>query len=140
MRSSSTPAIRGPISIAAGAATDHPRPYAGAEPGGLGGDRRGGSPAHPSRHVLTNFVGGPLSGIRPEVYPLTLEDGDRVLLCSDGLNRMVDDAEVAKILAPRRPEGRVPGLVKRALARGGRDNVTVVVVRYSMPGDDPPAG
>ena len=53
---------------------------------------------HASRHVLTNFVGGPSQGVEPEIDVVMLSDGDRILLCSDGLTDMVEDAEVTEIL------------------------------------------
>ncbi len=88
---------------------------------------------HASRHVLTNFVGGPSQGVEPEIDVVMLSDGDRILLCSDGLTDMVEDAEITEILG-RNPDpvdaARV--LVDRALKHGGRDNVTVLVARYTF--------
>ena len=53
---------------------------------------------HATRHVLTNFVGGPSPGVDPEVATLQVRDGDFLLLCSDGLTEMVGDPEIAAIL------------------------------------------
>ena len=92
---------------------------------------------HNTRHVLTNFVGGPSLGVDPEIATLQVQDGDILLICSDGLSEMVRDAEIAAILGEARPlEEVVRSLIDRALANGGRDNVTVVLARYSIP----PAG
>jgi protein phosphatase len=57
-----------------------------------------------------------------------LRAGDRYLLCSDGLNGMLDDAEIAALLgADATPQSRVQRLIDSANARGGRDNVTVAI-------------
>ena len=88
------------------------------------------------RHVLTNCLGGPTGGVTADVDLHLLDDGDRVLLCTDGLNDMVADEEIAGALA-RHPScsDACGALVDLALARGGKDNVTVVVARYHL--DDP---
>ena len=95
---------------------------------------------HSRRHALTNYVGGPPFGFDPEVTTLRLADGDRLLLCSDGLTEMVDDATIADTLL-RHPEPRAACrvLVDLALERGGRDNVTVVLALYLIPGASRPA-
>jgi protein phosphatase len=86
-----------------------------------------------ARHVLTNFAGGPTSGIVPEISTAELADGDRLMLCSDGLTSMVDDGEVADILRrTSAPAQAAEALVARALERGGRDNVTVLVAGYAI--------
>src|SRR5262249_21367306 len=69
---------------------------------------------------------------------LRLSDGDRLLLCSDGLNEMVDDASIAEILSRYDdPRAAAHHLLEEALHRGGKDNVTVVVARYRLTGGDP---
>jgi protein phosphatase len=91
-------------------------------------------PTNLRRHVLTNFAGGSTSGIVPEIDTLTLKDGDRLLLCSDGLTEMVDDSTIGQILARHpEPQAACRALVDQALKRGGRDNVTVVIARYGIP-------
>lgn len=65
---------------------------------------------------------------------MKLEDGDRVLLCSDGLTEMVDDKTIAAILADApKSQDACEKLVQRALDNGGRDNVTVIVAGYALP-------
>jgi protein phosphatase len=85
------------------------------------------------RHVVTNALGGPSAGVRADLHRLTLEDGDVILLCTDGLSGPVEDAHIAAVLAEQpEPEDACDALIEQALARGGSDNVTVVVARYSV--------
>jgi PPM family protein phosphatase len=89
---------------------------------------------HRLRHVLTSALGGLQNHVRTEIERTTLADGDRLLLCSDGLTDMVEDAEISEVLRQEpRSEEACRQLVDRALANGGKDNVTVVLARYSMP-------
>jgi PPM family protein phosphatase len=89
---------------------------------------------HNKRHVLTNFLGGHHGKVKADVRWLRLRDRDRLLLCSDGLNDMVDDESIARILgAHDQPPDAAQTLVDEALERGGKDNVTVVVARYDVP-------
>jgi serine/threonine protein phosphatase PrpC len=89
---------------------------------------------HHWRHVLTRSLGPRSRLARPDVQRLKLEDGDTLLLCTDGLTTMVGEQAIADILA-RDEAARLTCqfLVDRALAEGGRDNVTVIVARYRFP-------
>ena len=85
--------------------------------------------AHPLRHVLTNVLGARES---TDIHLLeTSRDGvDAVLICSDGLHTVVSDAQLEGVLrAEPDPEQAARTLVDTALTQGGRDNVTVLVVR-----------
>jgi protein phosphatase len=86
-----------------------------------------------ARHVLVNALGGFDDEVEVDVDQLELASGDRLLLCSDGLTDLVDDAEICRVLVEN-PESAEAGrrLVDAALARGGRDNVTVVVAAYTF--------
>jgi serine/threonine protein phosphatase PrpC len=89
--------------------------------------------AHPLRHVITNVVGGPEVGVRVEALAFAVEGGDRVLLCSDGLTEMVTaDAMAAVLKAEAEPEAAARQLLALAIAGGGRDNITVVIVRFDV--------
>lgn len=75
-------------------------------------------------------------GVNPEVEvdvsEPALESGDLLLLCSDGLSRMVKDDDIARELDPRKePAEMCHNLVRAALERGGKDNVTVAVGRVT---------
>lgn len=86
--------------------------------------------AHPARHVLAQAVGLD-DGISVDNRGgLTLEAGDTVLLCSDGLTEMVADSAIADILGRGDDaETATRTLVDAALRAGGVDNVTTVVLR-----------
>jgi protein phosphatase len=83
------------------------------------------------KHVLTGAVGAGKKEILPEIRRHKLADGDRVLICTDGLTDMVPDDRIAEILASRTsPAVACRALIDEALAAGGRDNVTAIVVSY----------
>lgn len=83
--------------------------------------------------VLSSAVG---HDIAPIVGAVDLEPGDALLLCTDGLTKDVADARIAELLvAAPDAASACKALVDEALARGGRDNVTVVVARFAGPGD-----
>ena len=86
------------------------------------------------RHILTNALGGSDRDVKVDIDLMRLDDGDRVLLCSDGLTEMVDDKTIAGILADAPGSHQAcEALVQRALDNGGRDNVTVIVAGYQLP-------
>ena len=88
---------------------------------------------HRLRHVLTQALGTGSAG-RVELGHRELRDGDRVLLCSDGLTDMLDDTGIAEVLAAHPgSDDASAALVARALENGGRDNVTVLLARYTIP-------
>jgi protein phosphatase len=90
----------------------------------------------PHRHVLMNALGGSSADVLVDTDRLQLENGDRLLLCSDGLTDLVDDESIASILVETtRSSDACERLVKRALDAGGRDNVTVIVAAYQIPED-----
>lgn len=76
---------------------------------------------------ITRFVGDE-RGIQPDVFVESLEAGDRLVLCSDGLTRHVADEEIAARAAAE-PAVAAHELVELANERGGEDNVTVVIYR-----------
>jgi PPM family protein phosphatase len=86
------------------------------------------------RHILTETIGGRLGGPRIQVEHFRLWDGDRVLLCTDGLTDQVDEDRIADVLTPyRRLDEQCQALVDLAIEAGGKDNVTAVMAQYSIP-------
>jgi PPM family protein phosphatase len=89
---------------------------------------------HPSRHVLTSALASRGAFAQVELKHSRIEDGETLLLCSDGLSEMVPDEMIAMVLAAKEPaESACRRLVDLALEAGGKDNVTVVVARYRIP-------
>ncbi len=86
---------------------------------------------HPMRNIVTRALGNRLD-ITVDLRRETPQPGDVVLLCSDGLNSMLSDLEIRKNLELHRddPESACRALVEAANARGGEDNVTVIVIRF----------
>ena len=81
---------------------------------------------HPRRSLILRA----LDGMNPVEADLSLREareGDRYLLCSDGLSGVVTNPEIAALLGEGDPTGAVTRLVERALERGAPDNVTVIV-------------
>lgn len=87
--------------------------------------------AHVSRNTLTRALGAP-GELEVDTYAWPLEHGDRLLLASDGLTGLVGDQDLPALLDGDSPAGAADRLVEAALAAGGLDNVTVVVVDISF--------
>jgi protein phosphatase len=88
--------------------------------------------SHPQRHILTAALGsgGEVVPDRPD-RPLTLEEGDTLVLCTDGLWSLVGEQDLASAVRSNTPAGACSALVNMALERGGPDNVTVLVLRIA---------
>lgn len=83
---------------------------------------------HPWRSYITRALGLD-PRIHADLYELAVDAGDRLMLCSDGLYSMVDDADICRILSRvADPQEAANALTDAALAAGGNDNVTVIVV------------
>ncbi|WP_426246107.1 PP2C family protein-serine/threonine phosphatase [Nocardioides sp. LHG3406-4] len=84
---------------------------------------------HPERHVITRALGAALDSLEPDFFLLPLAAAERILLCTDGVTGMIDDATVGRILRQSDdPRDAADGLVQAALMAGGHDNATAVVV------------
>ena len=83
---------------------------------------------HPNRSVITRALGSD-PAMYADHFTLHIEEGDRLILCSDGLSSMIPDSEIENIATQSSTaQICVDNLVDAALAAGGHDNVTVVVV------------
>lgn len=83
---------------------------------------------HPERHVVTRALGGP-DAAEADYFLLPLPSVERLVLCSDGISGMIDDDAITTILREvDDPRDAADRLVAAALAAGGRDNATAVVV------------
>jgi PPM family protein phosphatase len=89
---------------------------------------------HEDRNVLSISMGG-----RPEVtasysqQPLELQAGDRIILCSDGLHDLIEEAGILGMVKSAKPEIATQALVDSAKVQGGYDNITVAVIEVLPP-------
>ena len=83
---------------------------------------------HPERNVITRALGESL-GVEPDYFEFRLADAERLLLCTDGVTGMLDDEAIGVILAETAdPRDAADRLVAAAVAAGGADNATAVVI------------
>jgi PPM family protein phosphatase len=96
-----------------------------------------GVPSQVNRNVLFTCLGSPAKPVVDTAGPLVMHEGDRVLLCSDGLWGSIGDAEIAEVLAAQPISQSVPELVERALRTAGEksDNVTALAVEWEAAED-----
>ncbi|MFM0737951.1 protein phosphatase 2C domain-containing protein [Paraburkholderia xenovorans] len=87
---------------------------------------------HPAQHMITRAVGA-TDLLELDDDAIEVADGDIFLLCSDGLSNEVSAEEMLAVLTSVACEQASKELVELALARGGRDNITAVVVRAEDP-------
>jgi protein phosphatase len=88
---------------------------------------------HPQRNVITRALGNQ-EEVAVDTWTYTLEDGDRLLLCSDGVWEMIHDPdEIAASLANEELQEAVNQLIEAANNYGGLDNIGVVVAEYQAP-------
>jgi protein phosphatase len=86
---------------------------------------------HPLRNVVTRALGGK-EGLEIDMQVLDLQDGDLLLLCSDGLTSMIEDVEILEVVrAGGREVNEVArGLVDAANRSGGEDNITTIALSF----------
>jgi protein phosphatase len=88
---------------------------------------------HPRRNVVTRVLGGGSSQVEPDVWLLPVSPGDRMLVCSDGLTDELSDARIeAELRAADAAQPAADRLVAAALAAGGHDNITAIVVDATL--------
>jgi len=85
--------------------------------------------SHPYSNVITRCVGAN-SDVMPDIYLGTVKPTDLFLLASDGLTGMLEDPQLAELLAGKRvPQDQVDDLIAEANRHGGLDNITAIIVR-----------
>jgi len=90
--------------------------------------------SHPLKNVVTQALGGSAEP-KVDIHEIDVEDGDLYLLCSDGLNSMLTDDEIAERLRQDASlESICKDLIVAANERGGNDNISVVLLRTSVSG------
>ncbi len=94
----------------------------------FGGISREQARNHPDRNIITRAVGVE-DELEVDCFLVPLKEGDRVLLCSDGLSGMLEDEEIYRILAGEGSvEERALRLVEAANDHGGKDNIAVIIM------------
>lgn len=92
---------------------------------------------HPQRSIITRALGVD-SNVEVDVYPVALQAGDRLMLCSDGLTTMLRPDAIAALLRREPDPTRAANLlVDAANAAGGEDNITTIVIDIEDDGADP---
>ena len=90
-------------------------------------DRKNGR-NHPEKNIITKAMGSRDEAM-PDFFELTLDQGDKILMCSDGLSNMVEDDELMDIISENdNLQEAANKLVERANYYGGKDNISAVVV------------
>ncbi|HEY8050946.1 MAG TPA: serine/threonine-protein phosphatase, partial [Ramlibacter sp.] len=88
-----------------------------------------------NRNILFTCLGSPTKPVFDVTGPVTLQQGDKILLCSDGLWGTVPENEIVKQLALKAVADAVPDLVESALRTAGEhsDNVTIIALEWETP-------
>ncbi len=88
-----------------------------------------------NRNILFTCLGSPTKPLFDVTGPITLQQGDKIMLCSDGLWGTLDDSEIVRQLSQLAVSEAVPDLVERALRSGGArsDNVTAIALEWETP-------
>ncbi|WP_417561984.1 PP2C family protein-serine/threonine phosphatase [Microbacterium sp.] len=90
---------------------------------------------HPYGNVITRAV-GPSDSVKPDYVRLDLVDGDRFVICSDGLTKELTDYGIQHFLAEHTDPGEaVTAMLDAALNNGGRDNISIIVLDVALHGD-----
>ncbi|MCA9971393.1 MAG: Stp1/IreP family PP2C-type Ser/Thr phosphatase, partial [Anaerolineales bacterium] len=84
---------------------------------------------HPYGNIILYSIGSDKNP-RIDLFDLPLAPGDAIILCSDGLTKHVPDAEIGELIARHEPAVATETLINLANERGGRDNISVAVLRY----------
>ncbi|MEO1050126.1 MAG: protein phosphatase 2C domain-containing protein [Bacteroidota bacterium] len=89
---------------------------------------------HPESNIVTQSLGDPSADPKPSVKALEIIDGDRILLCSDGLNGMLKDDQLVAIMSTDIDTSTVgKELIDEANKAGGEDNITILLADIGTP-------
>ena len=95
----------------------------------------------PFRNIITRSV-GTAAAVEPDIFTQEVQPGDTYVLCSDGLTGHVEAAEIQTMIESQNPSAAAMALIDTANERGGRDNITALVlsIRALVPYEGGPAG
>ena len=85
---------------------------------------------HPNKNIITRALGTDLD-VQPDCFEIEVRQGDVLLLCSDGLSNMLEDEKIEEIVISHKNSMEEAGrsLVEQANEAGGKDNITVVLIK-----------
>ena len=93
---------------------------------------------HPYGNVITRAV-GPSDSVTPDYVRLDVTDGDRFVICSDGLTKELTDYGIQHFLTENAdPAVAIEAMLEAALENGGRDNITIIVLDVALQGEGAP--
>jgi protein phosphatase len=86
--------------------------------------------AHPNKNIITRAL-GTNETVQPDFFEVELAEDDIVLMCSDGLTNMLNDETIEQIIKENADDPKIAAetLVKQANENGGKDNITVIIVK-----------
>lgn len=94
----------------------------------LGEIDRSEARTHTQKNIITRAIGG-YEDVEAEMFSVDLKQGDRIVMCSDGLSNMVEDSEILRIVKDSTDiETAVADLICAANENGGRDNISVMII------------
>ena len=82
---------------------------------------------HPDKNIITRAV-GTQDTVKIDFFDIQLEEGNQLVMCSDGLSNLVTDEEIFELICREDGEDKAKRLIDKANANGGRDNIAVIVV------------
>jgi len=85
---------------------------------------------HPYRHMITRAIGTDRD-VEPDILSIDKQAGDIWLICSDGLTGHVGDEDIGRFLKEKPMNDAADGLLAAALDRGGRDNITLIILEVA---------
>jgi protein phosphatase len=83
--------------------------------------------SHPQKNVILHSLGSE-NRATIDLFHLEVSEGERLILCTDGLTRHVTDDEIAAAVSANSPERAATMLIQLANAKGGEDNISVAIV------------
>jgi protein phosphatase len=93
---------------------------------------------HPRGHIVTRALGQRKS-VQVDLYEQLLKSGDRLVLCSDGLTRYLDERAILQMAVSAPAQVAAGAMLDLANARGGEDNISVAVIEVYQPSDPAPS-
>ena len=88
---------------------------------------------HPQKNLIERSLGLSLT-VNSDIFSVSFQPRDRLLLCTDGLTDYVSDGQIAKLFAKTPWDQLGQQLVEHALAAGGFDNITLIIIEISHRG------